>query len=43
MSQVKDYIVSNTAFGWAGILEDICGVVAFCCSDAADWSNEQKV
>lgn len=40
---MKDFIASQTALGRVGQPDDIGGVVAFLCSDAAKWVNAQRV
>lgn len=41
--QYNNYISSVTALGRAGLAEDIGGVVAFLCTDAAGWINGQRI
>lgn len=41
--QYNSYISSVTALGRAGVAEDIGGVVAFLCTDAAAWINGQRL
>lgn len=41
--QYNDYITSVTALGRPGVPEDIGGVVAFLCTDAAGWINGQRI
>lgn len=41
--QVNQFISSQTALGRAGKPDDIGGVVAFLCSDAAKWVNGQRI
>jgi NAD(P)-dependent dehydrogenase (short-subunit alcohol dehydrogenase family) len=41
--QMKDYIASVTALGRVGLAEDVGGVVAFLCSDAARWITGQRI
>ncbi len=36
-------IATNTALGRVGLPEDIGGVVAFLCSEDADWVNGQRI
>ncbi len=40
---LKEYINSQTALGRVGRPDDIGGLVAFLCSDAAKWVNAQRV
>jgi NAD(P)-dependent dehydrogenase (short-subunit alcohol dehydrogenase family) len=41
--QKRTIIASNTALGRVGEAEDVGGVVAFLCSDAARWVNAQRI
>lgn len=41
--QMKGYLTSQTALGRVGEADDIGGVVAFLCSDAARWVNAQRI
>ncbi|PRX57596.1 SDR family NAD(P)-dependent oxidoreductase [Flagellimonas meridianipacifica] len=41
--QVNNFISSNTALGRVGQATDIGGVVAFLCSDDANWVNAQRI
>lgn len=41
--QVKEMIAAQTALGRVGVPNDIGGVVAFLCSDAARWINGQRI
>ena len=41
--QLEQYMSSNTALGRIGEPDDIGGVVAFLCSDAAKWVNAQRI
>ncbi len=43
MPQMREFIASNTALGRMGKTEDIGGVVAFLCSDAARWISGQRI
>jgi NAD(P)-dependent dehydrogenase (short-subunit alcohol dehydrogenase family) len=40
---MREFLASQTALGRVGEPEDIGGVVAFLCSDAARWVNAQRV
>jgi len=42
-AEMNQYLASQTALGRVGIPEDIGGVVAFLCSDAAGWINAQRI
>ncbi|PJJ61188.1 SDR family NAD(P)-dependent oxidoreductase [Hymenobacter chitinivorans] len=41
--QLEEYMSANTALGRIGEPDDIGGVVAFLCSDAARWVNAQRL
>lgn len=41
--EMNRYLASQTALGRVGLPEDIGGVVAFLCSDAAGWINAQRI
>lgn len=41
--EMNKYLASQTALGRVGLPEDIGGVVAFLCSDAAGWINAQRI
>ncbi|UOQ71764.1 SDR family NAD(P)-dependent oxidoreductase [Hymenobacter cellulosilyticus] len=41
--QLEEYMSGNTALGRIGEPDDIGGVVAFLCSDAARWVNAQRL
>jgi len=42
-AEMNKYLASQTALGRVGLPEDIGGVVAFLCSDAAGWINAQRI
>ena len=42
-AEMNQYLASQTALGRVGLPEDIGGVVAFLCSDAAGWINAQRI
>ena len=42
-SQVKERLSSLSPLGRVGTAEDIGGVVAFLCTDAASWINGQRI
>ena len=41
--ELSAQIASNTALGRVGVAEDIGGIVAFLCTDAARWINGQRI
>jgi NAD(P)-dependent dehydrogenase (short-subunit alcohol dehydrogenase family) len=41
--QIVEFIAANTALGRVGQAEDIGGVIAFLCSDAAAWITGQRI
>lgn len=41
--EMNRHLASQTALGRVGLPEDIGGVVAFLCSDAAGWINAQRI
>ena len=41
--QIEQFIASQTALGRVGEVDDIGGIVAFLCSDAAKWINGQRI
>ncbi len=41
--QMKGYLTSLTPLGRVGEADDVGGVVAFLCSDAARWINGQRL
>jgi NAD(P)-dependent dehydrogenase (short-subunit alcohol dehydrogenase family) len=41
--EMRGFIAAQTALGRIGEAEDIGGVVAFLCSDAARWVNAQRL
>lgn len=41
--ELSDMVAANTALGRTGVAEDIGGVVAFLCTDAARWINGQRI
>ncbi|SCY67762.1 SDR family NAD(P)-dependent oxidoreductase [Flavobacterium caeni] len=42
-ADVNAFVASQTALGRVGLPDDIGGVVAFLCSDAARWVNAQRI
>ncbi len=42
-AEINQHLASQTALGRVGLPEDIGGVVAFLCSDAAGWINAQRI
>lgn len=42
-AEMNKHLASQTALGRVGLPEDIGGVVAFLCSDAAGWVNAQRI
>jgi NAD(P)-dependent dehydrogenase (short-subunit alcohol dehydrogenase family) len=42
-TQLNQYIASQTALGRVGLPDDVGGVVAFLCSDAARWVTAQRI
>lgn len=41
--EMNQYLASQTALGRVGLPQDVGGVVAFLCSDAAGWINAQRI
>jgi NAD(P)-dependent dehydrogenase (short-subunit alcohol dehydrogenase family) len=41
--EIREYVASITALGRVGLPDDIGGVVAFLCSEGAQWINGQRI